>query len=138
MNQQGINLSGSAIFFEDIEIVQNLFIAIELVQDLTKLVFSLFSLVIFEFPRGSLGLLEIVRFLTLAGRPIRVPIFPVFEQLITDKKDDAKDSHKCNEKESKHFLISLKIPNSSIAQNKERKIFISVKTQQLNNRLKCV
>ena len=45
MNQQGINLGGSAIFFEDIEIVQNLFIAIELVQDLTKLVLSLFSLV---------------------------------------------------------------------------------------------
>jgi len=56
MNQQGINLSGRSIFFENIEIVQNLFIAIELVQDLTKLVLSLFSLVIFEFPRGSLGL----------------------------------------------------------------------------------
>ena len=47
MNQQGINLSGSAIFFEDVEIVQNLFIAIELVQDLTKLVLSMFSLVVF-------------------------------------------------------------------------------------------
>ena len=48
-------------------------------QDLTKLVLSLFSLVIFEFPRGSLGLLEIVRLWALAGRPIRVRIFPVFE-----------------------------------------------------------
>ena len=36
-------------------------------QDLTKLVLSLFSLVVFEFPRGSLGLLEIVRLWALAG-----------------------------------------------------------------------
>jgi len=79
MNQQGINLSSRAIFFENIEIVQNLFIAIELVQDLTKLVLSLFSLVVFEFPRGSLSLLEIVRLLALAGRPIQVCIFSVLK-----------------------------------------------------------
>ena len=79
MNQQGINLSGRAIFFEDVEIIQDFFIAMELVQDLTKLVLSLFSLVVFEFPRGSLGLLEIVRLWALAGRPIRVRIFSVFK-----------------------------------------------------------
>ena len=53
MNQQCINLSGSAIFFEDIEIIQDFFIAMDLVQDLTKLVLSLRFRIAYRRPPGS-------------------------------------------------------------------------------------